>query len=195
MKRLVIAVDCDDVLVRTTPYFIEAYNRIYGTSVTLAQAHDDTDVSWGADRATLEARLAQLMDTDEYRLLAPTSEEVATLRMLADHHELHVITARRPEERTVTQRMIDTYLPGIFTSLELVGFTGSKGEVCARIKANVLIDDNARHLDDAIKKGIPHEGALLFGGYPWNTEVDAPIDVIRCDTWSDVQREIEQLAR
>lgn len=195
MKRLVIAVDCDDVLVRTTPFFVDAYNRTYGTSVTLAQAHDDSAESWATDRNTLEMRLAALMDTDEYRLLCPTDEEVAVLRTLAKDHELHVITARRKEEEVVTQRMIDTYLPGIFTSLELVGFTGSKGAVCARLRADVLVDDNARHLEDAIQHGLPHEGALLFGGYPWSIQVEDPLNVRRCDSWNDVKNEIERVAR
>jgi len=195
VKRLVIAVDCDDVLVRTTPFFIEAYNLAYGTNVTLAQAHDDSDASWSTDRKTLEMRLAALMDTDEYRRIAPTDEEITILRALAEHHELHVITARREEERATTQQTLDTYLPGVFTSLELVGFTGSKGEVCARLRADVLIDDNARHLENAVQYGLPSTGALLFGGYPWNDEARARSDIIRCDSWSDVQQEINQLAQ
>lgn len=195
MRRLVIAVDCDDVLVRTTPFFVDAYNQAYGTNVTLAQAHDDDDGVWGTDRSTLELRLAGLMDTDAYRLIAPTDEEIAVLCSLAEQHELHVITARREKERGATQRMLDLYLPGIFSSLELVGFAGSKGEVCARLHADVLVDDNARHLDDAVKYGLSGKGAILFGGYPWNAQVSSAGYVIHCDSWSDVHKEINQLAR
>ena len=65
MRRLVIAVDCDDVLLMTTPFFVDAYNRTFGTSVTLDKANNSQHDVWGVDRATLEARFAQLMDTDE----------------------------------------------------------------------------------------------------------------------------------
>lgn len=196
MKRLIIAVDCDDVLIRTTPFFINAYNRKYGTSVTLEQAHNVDDKKlWGVDKETLEGRLAELMETDEYKSLRPSREEGAILTELSKHHELHVITARRAHERELTQLMLDTYLPNVFTSLELVGFTGSKGEVCERIHADVLIDDNARHIEDAIQHGLPAQGGILFGDYPWNTQPDPSTGLTECHSWSDVEEEINNLAR
>jgi len=191
MRKLIIAVDCDDVLVRTTPFFVDAYNRKYGTKVTLAGAHEGDEI-WETDRATLDGRFAALMNTDEYRTLAPSTEEVAVLTALAKDHELHVITARRPHERAFTQLTLDTYLPGVFTSLELVGFTGSKGGVTEKLNADVLIDDNVRHLQDAIQHGLPAEGALLFGDYPWNADVKD--EMIRCHTWDEVKTEIDRLA-
>ena len=192
MRRLVIAVDCDDVLIRTTPFFVDAYNRQYGTKVTLDKAHVGDEI-WETDRATLDGRFAELMETEEYKTLAPSADEIAVLTALSKDHELHVITARRPHERETTQLVLDTYLPGVFTSLELVGFTGSKGEVCERINADILIDDNLRHLEDAIKHGLPKEGAILFGDYAWN--IDSKGSFTRCHTWAEVQKEIDRLGR
>jgi len=191
MRKLIIAVDCDDVLVRTTPFFVDAYNRKYGTKVTLAKAHEGDDI-WQTDRETLNGRFSELMNTDEYRTLAPSAEEISVLTALAKDHELHVITARRPHEREHTQRTLDTYLPGVFTSLELVGFTGSKGGVTENLKADVLIDDNVRHLQDAIQHGLPVRGAILYGDYPWNTAAEDGI--VRCHTWEEVKAEIDHLA-
>ena len=195
MRRLVIAVDCDDVLVRSTPFFIENYNRAYGTNVVVEKPEHYHDAKfWGVDdRLTLENRFGELMRSEAYRLLRPTDEEIKVLTELAQHHELHVVTARRPEERVVTQQMLDTYLPGVFTSLELVGHTGSKGEVCARLKADVLIDDNLYHLDNAIAHGLPVSGAILYGNYPWSSQ-DVAKGIKRCLTWVDVQKEIEDIA-
>lgn len=195
MRKLVIAVDCDDVLVRTTPYFVDAYNRMYSTNVTLAKAHYDDEDIWKTDRATLESRFAELMKTKEYKELRPSDEEVRVLTELSESHELHVITARREYERELTQFMIDTYLPNVFLSLELVGYSGSKGQVCERINAEVLIDDNLRHLEDAIKYGLPQRGAILFGDYPWNTELASLVGFKRCTSWVDAQKEIDELAR
>jgi len=192
MRKLVIAVDCDDVLVRTTPFFVDAYNKKYGTKVTPAKAHVGDEI-WETDRATLDGRFAELMETDEYKKLSPSLEEIAVLTALSKDHELHVITARRAHEREVTQLMLDKYTPGVFASLELVGFTGSKGEVCKSIHADVLIDDNVRHLEDAIKHGLPRSGAILFGDYAWNG--DGAGDLTRCHTWEEVQEEINRLGR
>jgi 5'(3')-deoxyribonucleotidase len=192
MRKFVIAVDCDDVLVRTSPFFVSAYNRTFGTSVTLDGAHTH-DERWQADRDTFEARLAELMKTDEYKALSPSNEEAQVLKRLAKDHELHVITARRPHERELTQAMLDTYIPGVFQSLELVGFAGSKGSVTERLKADMLIDDNVHHLEDAVEHGLPHDGAILFGDYPWN--VDNSSNFTRCHTWEEVEKEVDRYGR
>lgn len=192
MRRLIIAIDCDDVLLRTTTFFVTAYNKIYGTKVTLKDAHTSGS-PWGVSGPELESRLAELMETDEYKQLSPTDEEVAVLKELSSNHEMHVVTARRTHERELTQHMLDTYFPGIFSSLELVGFTGSKGDVTQRIHADVLVDDNVRHLADAVSHGLPEAGALLFGDYPWNMSEET--NVVRCSSWKNVKKEIDRLAR
>src|SRR5688572_2869352 len=128
MKRLVIAVDCDDVLVRTTPFFLDAYNAKYGTSVTLAETQDEHLPSWNAAPEVVNQRWVGLMDTDGYRQLGPDPEVATILRELAKHHELHLITARMEEEREFTAEMLERELKGVFTSMEFVGWTGSKGE-------------------------------------------------------------------
>ena len=194
MKRLVIAVDCDDVLVPTTPFFVEAYNKQYGTSVPLEQAHIASDDIWGVTHDVMLERFNEMMQTDTYRALGPADPEVKVLKQLAKYHDLHVVTARKEDEREFTQAMLDLKLPGVFVSLDLVGWTGSKGEVCKRIGADVLIDDSARHLHDAIGLGLPKTGAILFGDYPWNAADSAHADLIVCKSWKEVQRVIEDLA-
>lgn len=195
MRRLVIAVDCDDVLVQTTPFFVNAYNARYDTDVQLSQAHVESHEIWNADRQLLEQRLAELMDTDDYRLLSPTKEAVDVLKELAKDHELHVVTARREHEREFTQQMLDRELAGVFTSMEFVGFTGSKGEVCKRIGAEVLIDDNARHLHDAVKNGLSLDGAILFGDYAWSIVDEASADLRRMPDWNQIKLAVDEIAK
>ncbi len=192
MRRLVIAVDCDDVLVATTPFFIDAYNEKYGTNVPHAFARVDDVAVWGEEEPVVIERWRQLMETDAYKQLGPSQEEAAVLRELAQHHELHLVTARREHERVLTQEMLDRELQGVFTSMEFVGLTGSKGEVCQRIGADVLIDDNAHHLHDSIEKGLAVNGAILFGDYPWNADSDTT-NLKRCATWQDVAEYIHDL--
>lgn len=194
MRRLVIAVDCDDVLVRTTPFFVTAYNEKYGTEVTLADALNVDPNIWGADEGTILARWAALAEEDAYKLLTPDPQEVQVLHKLAEQHELHLVTARKPEERELTQALLDRELPGVFTSMEFVGWTGSKGEVCERIGADVLIDDNASHLHDALSHGLPSGGALLFGDYPWNEEGNDHSDLKHCFDWASVKNVIDTIA-
>ncbi len=194
-KQLVIAVDCDDVLVATTPFFISAYNARYGTSIALKDAHNYSYKSWGANPELQMQRLDELTFTDEYKALGPTEDEAETLNRLSDYHALHLITARKPEEEGLTQAMIDRDLPDVFESLDFVGWTGSKGEVCKRIGADILIDDSVRHLRDALTWGLPKGHAILFGEYPWN-EVDegALKGIRRCKTWKEVEQAVSEIA-
>lgn len=194
MKKLVIAVDCDDVLVATTPWFVDTYNKRYGTQATLAQARDADPLIWGAEEQEVIARWTALTDEDEYKRLKPDTNEVRVLKELAEHHELHLVTARKEVERAFTQDMLDKELRGVFQSMEFVGWEGSKGEVCRRLSADVLIDDNANHLHDAIACGLPKGGALLFGAYPWNAnDVEHP-ELRHCHNWGDVKKAIDTLA-
>lgn len=195
MKRLVIAIDCDDVLVSTTQYFIAAYNIKFGTSISLNNAHSGGEEIWQADQELQLKRLDELTLTDEYLKIAPSPEEIAVLKELSKVHSLHLVTARKPEELQRTQQMIERDLPGVFTSIDLVGWTGSKGEVCKRIGADVLIDDSARHLHNAIEhQGLSKSGAILFGKYPWNEADSSHEALTHCYDWASVKQVIDSLA-
>jgi len=195
MRQLVIAVDCDDVLVPTTPFFVKSYNERYGTNVSLEQSHTEGDDIWGVSHDAMLDRFAEMMKTEAYKQLGPSDDEIRILKELAEHHTLYLVTARKEEERTFTREMLDRVLPDVFTSMEFVGWTGSKGEVCKRLGVDVLIDDNARHLHDAIKEGLPKSGALLFADYPWNLPDQKHDDLTHCLTWQDVKLAVDSIAK
>ena len=192
MKRLVIAVDCDDVLVSTSPYFVDTYNNTYGTSATLEYAHSPDPSVWGASDEVVLERWSGIKRTDGYKGLSPDPDEVKVLRNLAKIHELHLVTARKEEEREFTQTMLDKHLDGVFTSMEFVGWEGSKGDICRELRADVLIDDNFRHLVSARDCGV--SGLLWFGDYPWQTEDLSDMPIVRCRDWREVEAEIERIA-
>lgn len=195
-RRLVIAIDCDDVLLETTPFLVDAYNQKFGTNVTLEHAHASNNPEWGTDdSALILARLTDLQKTDEYCAVMPHPDAILAVRELAKDHELHLITARDPSIENLTRSMLDTYLSGCFTSMEHVGKDRSKGEVCRQIHADVLIDDNIRHLVSALEMGMSAGGALHFGDYVWNSVDTVPTGVVRCGTWRDVQNRIVEIAR
>lgn len=195
MKRLVIAVDCDDVLVATTPYFVAAYNSKFGTNITLDNAHVGGEELWQATRELQMQRLDELTLTGEYFKIAPSPAEIGVLQELSKVHSLHLVTARKPEELQRTRQILERDLPGVFTSFDFVGWTGSKGEVCKRIGADVLIDDSARHLHNAIEhQGLSKSGAILFGNYPWNAADSAHEALTHCYDWTDVKVVIDSIA-
>ena len=168
MTKRIIAVDCDDVLVETTPFFVTTYNKLYGTNATLAQSQTVSPEIWGAAEPIVNQRWTDMTFLDGYRQLAPNPDEAIILRELARNYELHLVTARSEREREFTIEMLDRELAGVFSDMHFVGWGNSKGEVCESIGADMLIDDNAGHIEDAIHHGLARRAAILYGDYPWN---------------------------
>lgn len=194
-RRLVIAVDCDDVLLETTPFLVKEYNHKFGTKVILGHAHMTSNPEWGTDDNDLILdRLSEIQNSKEYGEIKPIAEAVGAIQRLAKDNELHLITARSGSVEVATMVMLDKYFTGCFTSVEHVGRVRSKGEVCRQIKADVLIDDSISHLLSALEYGMPNGGALNFGNYIWN-QLDSPIEgVVECYDWDAVEREVDKIA-
>lgn len=194
MRRLVIAIDCDDVLIPSQEFLVDTYNHLYGTSVELGQDFEEID-AWGVGYDEVMRRCGEIARTDRFKNLEPDPEAVETINRLATVHELHLVTARQEKEQAFTKIALDKVLPEAFVAMEFIGWKGSKGDVCARIGADVLIDDSLGHLYDAIQKGLWSEGAILFGDYPWQASELGRELIKRCRDWSAVEREVGVLCR
>lgn len=193
-KRLIIAIDCDDVLIETTPYLVETYNRQYKSQVTLANAHLSKNPEWQSnDRAEVFRRLHQIQLSREFGELLPLSAAIKTVNALAQAHDLHLVTARSPEVMTATSQMIERYFDGCFTSVEHVGPDRPKGEVCAQLKADIMVDDNLDFLETVVAHGTPL--AIWFGDYPWQkAHLGTNLSVKRCATWEEVEQAVARYA-
>lgn len=193
MKRLVIAIDCDEVLISGAAYIVDTYNRQYGTNVQPEHAHMSNNPEWKADRAAVLHRIYEIQRSAGYAELVPIQRATQVVKRLAATHELHMITARPTEIMEVTHKMLDRYFPGCFTSVEHIGPDLSKGEMCQRLRADVMIDDTLKHLESAQHCGVAHR--VLFGeGSRSHVEVDSPVTAI-CADWDAVEVEIERISR
>lgn len=192
MKRLVIAVDCDDVLVLSTEHIVTRYNALYGTNVQLAEAHTSNNPGWRASREEIAQRIYDIQLDDSYGEATPLAAAIEVCARLSRRHHLHLVTARPGRVIPVTIAMIEAYFPGVFREIEHVGLDGNKGDVCRRLQADVLIDDNYKHLETARDCGIGH--LLWFGNYPWQKQASQLTDVVRCTDWESVEREVERIA-
>lgn len=192
---MIIAIDCDDVLIETTEYIVDVYNQQYDTSVALDKSHDQNNEQWRVpDGTLLIQRFNEIQSTEAYARLVPMPEALRVVKQLARDHELHLVTARDGSIEAITEAMLDEYLPGCFTSMEHVGRDRSKGEVCQLLKADILIDDSIRNLLSALEYGLPAGGALHFGEYAWNRVEPLPEGVVTCFDWEAVEREVERIA-
>lgn len=192
MKRLIIAIDCDDVLLHATEYVVATYNETHGTNVQLEHAHMSRNDEWQAEREEVFRRLADIQRSDGYAQIAPLEETIQAIRELSGHHELHLVTARGEDVIDVTRAMIDEYFPGCFTTINHVGPDKSKGEMCAALHADVLIDDGLQHLTTARGCGVVHR--IWFGDYPWQADDGSGAGTFRARNWAEVEAEIARIA-
>ncbi len=195
-RRLVIAIDCDDVLLNATEFIVDTYNRLYDTKVQLVNAHTSKSNEWGAERGEVLRRIFDIQHSSEYKAIKPRKDAINSLARLAKEHELHLVTARPTEISDVTEAMIEQCFEGCFTEVNHVGLDASKGEVCERIHADIMIDDNIRHLVDAYEHGV--RTLVWFGDYPWHESqrVQATLLVVyKCLDWADVEKVVADVSK
>lgn len=193
-KRLIIAIDCDDVLVPTTEYLVAQYNKLYRAQVQLRDAHLDNNPEWVAvGKQKVLKRLHGIQLSKGFQALPPFADAVEVVNTLAQQHELHLLTARSPEVVDTTDKMIKQYFKGCFASVQHVGVDLPKGVVCAQLHADVMIDDNLNYLRSVVQRGIPL--AIWFGNFPWQQEhANESHSVQRCSNWAVVREVINDYA-
>lgn len=204
MKRLVIAVDCDDVLVPTAEALARDYNARYGTNVTLDHMYQPITIdSWGTtDEDVAIERMNEIHRSEAHAAIAPHQAAVEAIRQLAEVHELHLVTGRASFLEGITKSMLDSYFPRCFQSIEHTNYIvttedlalrRSKGEVCQAIGAQVLIDDHIQHGHSVLEASV--EKVIVFGDCPWNRNQKLIEGMTRCKNWNEALAELQRSAR
>jgi uncharacterized HAD superfamily protein len=201
-RRLVLAIDCDDVLIPTAQAIIENYNQRFNTKLTLHHMYKPATLeSWGTDSDDVAIeRVNDFLRSAAHAAIIPSQTAIEAIHELAKNHELHLVTGRANFLEEVTLNTLDQFFKGCFKSIEHTNFivTSSstavrrtKGEVCRTLGAHVLIDDHLQHAQSVLEAEL--EKVIVFGDYPWNKGVLAE-GMIRCVDWSSALNEVRKLA-
>lgn len=196
-RKLIIAFDCDDVLVLTSPKLLKAYDKKYGTNVDPAHLYEDHP-SWGASHADAVQRILQLHGEKVVTAVAPLSETKRLISKLHKAgHELHVITGRHDFQAKDTLRQLDKHFPGIFKSVEFTSYFGAahrdKACVCKELGVDIFIDDLIDHCNIVQRSGIK---TILYGDYPWNSSrAGLEQGIVCCPTMDDVYAEVQRVSQ
>lgn len=199
MRKLIIAIDCDDVLVPTLEATVVAYNKTYGTTLELKDFYGAATLeTWGTDsEEEAVRRVTEYLSGEEFSSVKPFPDAIEAVAKLATHHELHLVTGRSDDLEHVTRATLETYFPGCFTTIEHTNYfhghkKRSKGEVCAALGADVLIDDHVDHGQSVLDHGVKE--VIVFGSYPWNLDKQLSDRMTRCLNWTEVMTEIERIS-
>ena len=202
-KRLILAIDCDDVLVPTAQAIVDDYNKRFGTQLGLEHMYQPATVdSWGTDDNDVAIeRVNDFLRSEAHAAMKPDPLAVEAVHVLAKMHDLHLVTGRASFLEEITRRMLETHFSGCFKTVEHTNFIvasgdaavrRSKGEVCYSLGAHALIDDHLQHGHSVLEAQLGK--VIVFGEYPWNRQGELPTRMVRCIDWSSVLTEIERLA-
>lgn len=196
-RKLVIAFDCDDVLIPTSFKLLDEYYKEYGLRVDPRYLYEKHD-SWGVSDENAIARVLGLHKRGAVINVAPFPESVlAVNELLSAGHTLHVITGRHRFQAQDTINQLEKYFPRVFKSVEFTSYFGvssrDKSEVCSELGVDVFIDDHAVHCNNVSRSGVM---TIIYGNYPWNGDgVQVDTAVVRCLTMPDVVREVERVSK
>lgn len=188
MKKAVISVDCDDVLVASASYIVNQHNQRFGTSLTADDFYGGDTNKWRGDSATITQRITDIMLAPGFRRVLPVEGAVDVMRELSDEYEFHVVTGRDSVMTEVTQAMIATFFEGLINQTHFTGwYTGgpkTKADVCREIGAVWHIDDHPHHIEVVTAAGIP---SILFGEYIWTRDAKPHDLVYRAANWQEIK--------
>ncbi|KAF9073877.1 hypothetical protein BDP27DRAFT_1390893 [Rhodocollybia butyracea] len=196
-SKPVIAVDLDDVLSQTNAAVASWHNEQYGTKMTLDDFYYHyywKNPHWGGLEQTHD-KVRDFYASSKLSETLPIPGSRAGVQTLHDMgFKLIIVTARSPEEKENSWKWIDKWFPGLFDNIICTGqFKDmskngfgvvtklSKAQVCADLKALVLIDDsseNALQVSTSSSAATPPTPVLLFGQYEWNKRLSTRADAV-----------------
>jgi uncharacterized HAD superfamily protein len=198
MKRLVIAVDCDDIIVESASAILKNYHETHGVEVPAAEMYSTDPRVWGVEHQDEAiARVYAYLRSEEHAMIPPVKEAVEALRALSKRHEIHLVTGRADFLKEATLAWIDEHFPGVFTSTEFTNFivptshqhvTRSKADVARQLAADVFIEDHPHHARIVADAGVQ----VLLYDWPWNRSIGAGVaNVTRVRDWREIVDRID----
>lgn len=189
---MVIGVDLDNVLSRTTHTFLAWYNQLKGTIIQCRDVRAfDMSSALGITLPQLFSIWDDFYKSNDFAHLRPLPYAQDVIRQTKERHPLVVVTARPIILEPLTRQWLDRYFRDCFsnvvfstdvnTSNRPNGFSRKKSEICLSTGIETLVEDGLEYALDCAEQGI---SVLLFD-YPWNRKQHDP-SIRRVYSWKEV---------
>ncbi|NTW14164.1 MAG: hypothetical protein HGA31_03985 [Candidatus Moranbacteria bacterium] len=185
-----IGIDLDDVLLDLNPALCAYHNTRHGTNFTKEGVTDyDLWKMWNCTKEEFFERVDDFYDSPEHSDVNPISGAETAIRVLSEHHDLYVITAKPERLRGMTEEWINRHFPGMFRDIR---FTGGyrrdddghvrKSDICREIGIRTFIDDALSNVEDL----APVMDQVFLLDSPWNRRDIPYVSVTRVFSWDDI---------
>ena len=193
-----IGIDVDEVLAELVEAYLEYHNQKYNTKT---QKKDMFSYSFrevlGVTETENEQNLFSFFKSEHFQKVRPIKGALKSVSLLAQKHQLCIITARPHNIREETKQWLSTYFPDCFHSIYLTNQWYGKGdkqlksEVGKRQNIQIMIDDSLQHAQDCAAQGI--YVLLADFNYPWNkTSEKLPENIKRVHSWEEIVKEVNK---
>jgi len=175
----IIVFDLDDTLLQMTPAFLAFCKKKYGTQLQLSQITGDLHKHMRISREEELKRWFAFMYQSTYLAIKPRVGVKRTLFKLRKSYSIILLTNREHQYWKAAKQWLNKHLRGCYDKLIFARDKKDrrvpKGELCRKLGAIVLVDDEPENIYSAQKYGIQ---TILFD-QPWNKRVSKKVSRIR----------------
>jgi len=196
MRKKIIGLDLDDVLMDFNTGLCVFHNAYYGTKLTREHITSYLlEEIWRVPQSEVIRRVNEFYFSIHHKATPPTAGAVRAVKQLQARHEVVVITSRPESVSAQTYAWLKKHFPSLVVSVHHAGHffhkegAGTKGELCQRLGVEVFVDDAFHHVEDVAPVVAQ---ALLFDA-PWNRSytLSRP-NMQRIHSWDAICRVIEE---
>jgi uncharacterized HAD superfamily protein len=193
VHKKIIAIDIDDTVADATDALRLLVNMRLGIDLKVSDYRDKGEY-WGYyERVWSHHGISHLVDfislnaemeVDQSHVPLLPGAEFALRQLKVKYHIVYV-TSRNPSWESATRKWFSNHFEDEivvhFAERNADGKSETKGQICKRLGAGILIDDNYEHCMSAVKEGVT---AVLYGDYGWQPAVKN--QVVHCVDWQAV---------
>jgi len=198
MKRPVIAVDIDDVLVDSAASILGDYNKKYGTSLTKNHYYSKDIKVLEVEHYDIAAeRFGKYIASKEYTDMPPISGAVSAINRLSSRYDFVGVTSRPEFIAEATNKWLKKHfksgiIKAIYTSFVMGSVSQqssilTKAGVCQELGASYMIEDHLGHVLPVSELDI----TVFLIDQPWNQAGALPKNVIRVKNWLEIEKYLD----
>lgn len=190
MKKRVIALDIDDVLINFNESLRKFHNARYGTAyarkdIISFELHE----LWKCTREEMVRRIMEHYHSKEHELIEAIEGVHAVLTRHKRKFTYVCITARPESVRAHTLPILERFFPKLIKSAHFLGHLQlgsahckSKAEVCDELGAVTLVEDSLHNAEVAAMAEIP----VILIDTPWNQSPTLHPLIRRVFDWNEI---------
>ncbi len=190
MKRRVIGLDFDDVLMELHEPLFAYHNLNYGTKLDKdsATTYDIWDI-FKCEREEAEQRIVDFYHSEHHHKASPVLGGPEAIKRLSQDNSLVIITSRPEFIQERTLEWLERHYPKVFDHVCFTNiFRGegavkkNKSKACEELGVDIFVDDNLDNAHDVASNGRP----VLLLDAPWNRNVDLLSNITRVYDWEHI---------